>query len=115
MDVFQTIRTLPSVKKVSNLPANYPQPLTCLFFLCPALNSKGIRLNPNGTGFTAKYANKLSSSTVERLQLVEAFQREIHPTGLACEMVAIYATADPLILFSPPFGPPDKPELPSEL
>lgn len=112
MDAFQTIRTLTSVKKVSNLPANHPQPLTCLFFLCPALNSKGIRLNSHGTGMTAKYADKLSGSTQERLQLVKSFQKEICRTDICCKLVAIYATADPLILFSPPTGPPKKPELP---
>jgi len=111
VDVFETIRQLPSVKKVSNLPANFPQPLTCLFFLCPALNGSGLKVNRHQTGVTGKYTAKLSGSTQTRLQLVKQFQEELGKNAISFEMVAIYATADPLILFSPPTAPPVVPLL----
>jgi hypothetical protein len=111
MDVFQIIRGLSCVKKVCHLFAQHPQPFTCLFFLCPALNSKGIRVNEFETGVTARYKETLSESTQRRLELVRRFQEELASTGISFELKAICATADSLFLFSPPAGPPPVPSV----
>jgi len=101
MDLFQTIRELPGVEKLSNFfPADsFSLKLKLVFFLCPKMKSSGFQLNTYKTGLKAAYDTGLSNSTIERLKKVESFVQAARSRGIKLDITAIWANADPLILF----------------
>lgn len=115
LDIFLEIKKISFVKKVSNLSIGYPSPLTFCFFLCPLLDNKGIRINKNNTGLGANFKDGLSDKSKERLVMVKKFKGELEKKRINSRFVGIYALADSLILFSPPFGEGNLPEVDDEI
>lgn len=117
MDIFQLLREMPSVQKVSNLypeRMDFDRMLTFLFFACPRVNGSGFRINPQKTGLTASYTATASGSMIDRVGQANAFIDEFrvlsakHRIRYQCR--CIFAAADALVLFPIPKAPPPTPE-----
>lgn len=107
MDIFESIRSLDSVERISNLSPHHPQPLNFLFFLCPSLSGKGYYVNKLGTGITARYVNKVSKSAIERVSRVNAFVAELRQKiPIPFVVKAVFSSADALMLCVPPVPVP---------
>lgn len=112
-DIFEILRNFKSVKQVSNLyKTSVQEKINFLFFICPCMNNKGIKIAPNRLGFTTTYLNKLNTSTIIRISLVNMFISEMELTGISFDVTAIFSNADSLILFPLPVSVPREiPEL----
>jgi hypothetical protein len=112
MDLFATLRDLESVAHVANLDPATKGPLNALFYLCPKMSGKGLQVNSSKTGFTVRYVEGLSESTIDRLQRAERFVAQATAVGVEVSLTAIFAAADAEMLFPIPVEPPPVPEIP---
>ena len=71
-----------------------------VYFLCPCLSSKGIVLNAEGTGFAAKYVDRLSGFTKVRRDKAMEFMSRLTVQGWDGGFTLVWASADALILYS---------------
>jgi len=107
MDLFETIRKMPGVIKVSNFyEKTSARTLDFFFFICPRMKSSGLRVNELKTGLVAEYVKGKNKSTVERLAKVSAFIKEFQKLNIPYTLTAVLASADALILFPIPVPKP---------
>ncbi len=106
------IEQIRGVAKVSGKLANLDG-ATLIYFLCPCLSSKGIVLNQSGTGFAAKYVDRLSGFAKARREKAMNFMAALSGQESDCMFRMIWGSADALILYSQtdyPGVPADLPE-----
>jgi len=110
-DLFGALQGFQTVARVSNLASPFKQPLNAVFYICPKMSGRGLRINRAGTGFDARYVDDLSQSAAERLQRVARFAAEAGQAGLQLRLTAIFAAADAHMLFPLAVPPPAPPRL----
>lgn len=108
-DLFSQIKSFSSVQKVSNFYPNGNDLYDLVFFVCPRISGKGIKINKANTGFTASYRDGMSEYSRERFVRVSNFLTEIRSIGLRYSLTTIFAAADSYLLFPIPADPPEIP------
>lgn len=94
------IRALKRIKDVARVVGNPNlNEATLVYFLCPCLSSKGIVVNQDGTGFTAKYVERLSVSAKVRINKARGFMAQVSGQS-SCVYRIIWGSADGMILYS---------------
>ncbi|OHA62010.1 MAG: hypothetical protein A2117_02370 [Candidatus Wildermuthbacteria bacterium GWA2_46_15] len=109
MDLFQALRELGEVEKVSHL---YPEivgagPLDFFFFVCPA--RKSFEINRERTGFTTVYRNGITPASLERARKVRLFLEEFGKIGIQYNCRCVFSSADAIICFPIPVAKPEPP------
>jgi len=111
MDLFSSLKKIETIKKINNFyPERISNPLNFVFFLCPAMNGSGFRLNRHKTGLTATYKEGISKSGQKNIERVSRFVKEMEKTEIKFSVTTIFANADSLILFPVPVKEPSLPE-----
>ncbi len=96
----QDVSYLPSVAKVMGPRDTELNQATVVYFVCPCLSTKGIVVNKDETGFSAKFVDRLSGFTKDRIVRTVQFEATVGHKGWVCEPVAIWGSADAYILYS---------------
>lgn len=111
VDLYQLFTNFSSVKKISNLyPIEEDQTLDFIFYVCPRMTGKGLFINRNKTGFTAKYQNGISKYSQSRFEMVKRFIINMESQKIPYSLTTIFASADSFLLFPAPVNQPQLPE-----
>lgn len=110
VDLFGSLKAMESVARVSNLDPTNTTLSNAIFFICPRMTGKGLRVNRPGTGLQAQYASGLSASAVDHIRRVERFRCEAKEANIEVNVTAIFAAADAWLLFPIPANVPAMPD-----